>query len=253
MTKYSRKCRRIGSMAKTSNVAQRRIKKRTTRKKRGGGNVFSTSKPIEPIEPSDVNTPLRAVTSIEPPQNEVNASLRSDYEIARDNFYNTRENFWIAQDKIFRYTASKIYNDEKLTWRVQGSANELVYAYKNITRDYFEEGDIPEGRYLYMQRFLDVYNKFCKNNPEICRIYDYPDDIMNLEFADDKFQDRDEVINYLLEKDPNIFKKFRENAFNEALAKFKLTSQDKLTSQGIPESQELGGGRRKKTTRKKRG
>ena len=210
MTKYSRKCRRIGSMAKTSNVAQRRIKKRTTRKKRGGGNVFSTSEPIKPIEPI---TPLRA-------------------------------DFLIVRDKIFRYAESKIYKDDKLRSGAQSFANDLVYAYLNFTTDYFEE---KQDRNVYMQRFLDVYNKFCKDNPEICRIYDYPDDIMNLEFADDKFQDRDEVINYLLEKDPNIFKKFKEDAFNEALAKYKLTSQ------GIPESQELGGGRRKKTTRKKRG
>ena len=218
MTKYSRKCRRIGSMAKTSNVAQRRIKKRTTRKKRGGGNVFSTSKPIEPIEPIEVNAP---------PQNEVNASLEAD--------------FLIARNKVVRFFDSEIIKNLKNEHALK--ANRLVDIIMPISNDYRDN----RNNFVYFQRFLEAYNNFRIQEPEFSRILDLPDDIMKLEFADDKFHDRDEVINYLLEKEPAIFNFLKEDALNESLDKIKLTSQD------IPESQELGGGRRKKTTRKKRG
>ena len=215
MTKYSRKCRRIGSMAKTSNVARRRRKKRTTRKQRGGGNVFSTSKPIE------VNAP---------PQNEVNASL--------DANLNAME---IAMDKVIRFLNSEIIKNLKDEHALK--ANRLVDIFMPISNDYRDN----RYNFVYFQRFLEAYNNFRIQEPEFSRILDLPDDIMKLEFADDKFHDRDEVINYLFEKEPAIFNFLKEDALNESLDKIKLKSQD------IPNNQELGGGRRKKTTRKQRG
>lgn len=207
MTKYYRKCRRIGSMAKTSNVARRRIKKRTTRKKRGGGCVNSTCT-SEPIE--------------------VNASLEAD--------------FLIAMNKVVRFLDSEIIKNLKNEHAVK--ANRLVDIIMPISNDYRYNN---LNKFVYFQRFLEAYNNFRIQEPEFSRILDLPDDIMKLEFADDKFHDRDEVINYLLEKEPAIFNFLKEDALNESLDKIKLKSQD------MPESQELGGGRRKKTTRKQRG
>jgi len=219
MTKYSRKCRRGGSMAKTINVTRRNKKKRTTRKKRGGGCVSSTCR----SQPIEVNVP---------PQNELTASQEVDYRIARD--------FYIAGGKLVRFYKSKIIDELKNEHRVKLSTLRNILL--PITNDRMSNN---LNEFEYHQRFLEAYNYFRIQEPEVSRLFDLPDDIINLDF-DNTFHDRDQLINYLREKEPAIFNLLKENALNEILARVKIIGQD------IP-NQELGGGRKKKTTRKKRG
>ena len=221
MTKYSRKCRRGGSMAKTINVTRRNKKKRTTRKKRGGGCVNSTCS----SQQNEVNAP--------PLQNELTASQEVDYRIARD--------FYIAGGKLVRFYKSKIIDELKNEHRVKLSTLRNILL--PITNDRMSNN---LNEFEYHQRFLEAYNNFRIQEPELSRFFDLPDDIINLDF-DNTFHDRDELINYLREKEPAIFNFLKENALNEILARIKIIGQD------IPKNQELGGGRKKKTTRKKRG
>jgi hypothetical protein len=194
-------------------------RKKTTRKKRGGGCVNSTC-----------SSQLNQV--IVPPQNELNASQEVDYRIAGD--------FHIAGDKLLRFYNSKIIDELKNEHRVKFST--LRNMLLPITNDYISNN---LNSFEYYQRFLEAYNYFRIQEPEVSRLFDLPNDIINLEF-DNRFHDRDELINYLREKEPAIFNLLKENALNEILANVEFISQD------IP-NQELDGGRRKKTTRKKRG
>jgi hypothetical protein len=188
------------------------------RKKRGGGCVNSTCS----SQPNEVNAP--------PPQNELNASQQVDYRIAGD--------YHIARDKSVRFYSSKIINKLKNEHRVKISTLRNILS--PITNDYISNN---LNRFEYYQRFLEAYNNFRIQEPELSRLFDLPDDIINLQF-DNRFHDRDELINYLREKEPAIFNLLKEDALNEILARVKFISQY------IP-NQELGGGRRKKTTRKK--
>jgi hypothetical protein len=220
-------------MAKTSNVARRRRKKCSTRKKRGGGCVNSTCS----SQPNEVNAPPP------PPQNEPTAPPQNEPTAPQNEpTASQEENFRIERAKLYRFFNSKIIHELKNEHR--DKISNLRAILMPITNDYLSNN---LNRFEYIQRFLEAYNNFRIQEPELSRLFDLPDDIIKLEFNDNTFHDRDELINYLLEKEPAILNFLKENALNEILDNVKLKSQY------IPENQELGGGRRKKTTRKKRG
>jgi hypothetical protein len=203
MTKYSRKFRRSGFMAKTINVARRNKKKRTTRKKRGGGCVNSTCR----SQPSEVD---------------------ANYIVDERN----------VEEKLSRFFKSEIF--KKKNFNTPFEMENMIYDYIN----YYYCRDNNVSLSLCSGNLLLKYNIFRHNYPEVSRLFDLPDDIINLEF-DNRFHDSDELIKYLLEKEPKIFKYLKADALNEILARVKFISQD------IP-NQELGGGRRKKTTKRRK-
>jgi hypothetical protein len=180
---------------------------RYSRKKRGGGCVNSNCT----SQPTEVN----------------DASLEEDFDI--------------VAEKLMRYFNSKIsriLNDENAAKIGNLSFNILTPIYN----EYRYNG---LNKPVYIQRYLEAYNNFRIQEPELSRVFDLPLDILNLDF-DDEFHDRGELKTYLLQKEPAIFNLINENALNRSLDNLKLKSQH------IPQSQELGGGRRKKTTRKRK-
>jgi hypothetical protein len=185
MTKYSRKCRRGGSMAKTINVARRNKKKRTTRKKRGGGCVSSTCRP----------------QSNEASQNDVS-------QLSQQLVYHD------AVSKIHRFYNSQIINKLKKEYRdkVEKMKKKLISLITNDLDNLISFG--------HSQQTIEAYNNFRRKEPELSLLFDLPDDIINLKF-DNKFQNRDELINYL---QPAIIDLLEKDALNNV----KFISKKKL-------------------------
>ena len=149
------------------------------------------------------------------------------------------DNGSILHSKIVSFLSSKIikklnYHNELKMGFLTNAMDSNFYDLKNSNIDLYE----------YYKRMFEYYNIFRIQEPELSRLFDLPDHIINFDF-DNRFQDRDELISYLVEKEPEIFNFLQEDALNEILTEVKFISQDIST-------QELDGGRRKKTTKKKK-
>jgi hypothetical protein len=204
-----------------------------SRKYKGGGNCRSNPSSCENVDPVDVQ--LRS----QPNEENINNREVNESTLAKVKLLEDLDDGSILFDKILRFLNSKIF--KKLNYR-----NELKMGFLTNAMDY-NYNDLKNNNidiYEYYKRMFEYYNIFLYNHPELARLFDLPDHIINFEF-DNRFHDRDELINYLVEKEPEIFNFLQEDALHEILTEVKFISQD------IP-TQEFDGGRRKKTTKKKK-